>query len=102
MLESVSPAKTHLASRSAEYFLAAAATGPTADFFESAKFSFGQAARGGVLEFTCSPPGGFFAAIKRVTKHLCHGGISAQEMNLKTVGLFFRARSAIDAPNIWL
>lgn len=57
---------------------------------------------GAFFEFPRRPAGAFLAAVQRVAKHFRHGGVSAKKVHLKTVRLFFGARSRIDAPYVRL
>lgn len=62
--------------------------------------AFGRAAHRRALEFPRRPARAAFSAEKRVAEHSGDGIFSAQEMHLKAVCLFFRARLGIDAADI--
>jgi hypothetical protein len=68
--------------------------------FQSADRALRQAAERASLEFSRSASRTFFAAVHRVAEKLRYGSGSAQQMNLKTVRLFFRARLGVDAPDV--
>jgi hypothetical protein len=69
---------------------------------ESDKLSSRQTAQSRLLEFPGRTPRLQLATIDAVTKHLGYDFISAKEMDLKTMRLFFRARSCVDAANVRL
>src|SRR5262249_49108603 len=69
---------------------------------KSDKLSPRQSAQSGALEFSCGAFRSLFAAMDAVTKHLRYDSISAKEVDLKSMRLFLRAPSCVDAANVRL
>ena len=69
---------------------------------KSDKLSPRQTAQGCPLKLSRSTLRLQFAAIDTIAKHLGYDFISAKEVDLKTVRLFLRARSCVDAANVCL
>lgn len=69
-------------------------------FLGAWRFWLGQAAHRGTSEFPRRSPGSFLAAVNGVAEHSCYCIRSAQKVNLKTMGLLFRALFCIDSSNV--
>jgi hypothetical protein len=63
--------------------------------------AFAGAANRRPFKISRGAAGGSFPSVKRIAKHLRNRGVSAEKMHLKTVGLLFRARFRVNAPDIW-
>ena len=62
--------------------------------------AFGGAPDSRALEFAGRAPRAFLSAVEGIAKHPRHRICSAQEMHLKAVRLFFRARLGVNAADI--
>src|SRR5438270_9485814 len=62
--------------------------------------AFGCTTHSRALEFPRHPARAFFSTEKRVAEHSGDSIFAAQEMHLKAVRLFFRARLGIDATDV--
>ena len=69
---------------------------------KSDKLSPRQTAQSRPLEFPSCTPRLQFAAIDTIAKHLGYDFVSAKEVDLKTMRLFLRACSCVDAANVCL
>ena len=59
-----------------------------------------QFIQGRALELSGGAARRFLSPVDGIAKHLCYSGGATEEMNLKTMGLFFRTRLCVDATNV--